>query len=117
MKTLALAVLTASLAVTSIAPAANAQSAPDFLQGINASPMTPAEMESVRGERVPPALIRFVARQVGSVLGQRAALKIEEMLMTGDRLPTYQEYRAVFGRNTAIILTLLPAALRPRIAG
>lgn len=115
MKTLTMAVLTASLAVTSIAPSAYAQQAPSYLQGIDAIPLDDQEMESIRGEAVPAVVIAFVARRVGIAIGAWAAVKITDMLQR-KRLPTYAEYRAAFGTRTAIVLSILPSYLRPNIA-
>lgn len=115
MKTLTMAVLTASLAVTSIAPSAYAQQTPSYLEGIDAIPLDHQEMESIRGEALPAVLITFVARRVGIAIGTWAGVKIADMLR-GERLPTRAEYQAAFGRNAGLVWSLLPSLLKPKIA-
>jgi hypothetical protein len=115
MKKLTMALMATTVMVTSIAPVANAQEAPSYLEGIDAAPMTLDEMDSVRGEAVPAVIVAMVARRVGIALGAWAGVKIADMLQQR-RMPTAADYRAEFGSNAATVIRLLPSYLRPNIA-
>ena len=98
------------------APLANAEQStlPSFLSGTDARPLTAAEMGAVRGERVPAWAIKMAVKIVGSALGQTIAVKLQNLLQ-GSQTPTYRDYQSAFGTRAAIILSLMPPALRPQI--
>lgn len=60
MKNKTWAALATSGILATFALSANAQQTPDFLQGSSAVPMTQSEMDSIRGEAFPAALILAV---------------------------------------------------------
>lgn len=87
----------------------------DYLSNVNATPLSPTDMESIRGQGLPRSVVRAAVRLVGNTLGGTAALKLEALL-SGSSAPSYAQYRKAFGTKTAIVLSLLPAILKPNIA-
>lgn len=92
------------------APAKTAQAAL-----ANATPLTAAETEAIRGQGLPAWAVKLAITTVRSRIGFAAAARLERLL-TGERVPTYKEYQKAFGTQTALLLTLLPAPLKPKIA-
>lgn len=87
---------------------------PGFLAGTDAMPMSAGEMQTTRGEGVPSWVKRAAVRAIGSALGQKVAVKLDSLL-SRTSTPTFSDYRRTFGTKAALILRIMPPALRPHI--
>ena len=105
--------LLACAALTSATNSVAAQS--PMTAPVNATPLTAAETEAIRGQGLPAWAVKLAIKTVRNQIGFAAAARLERLL-SGDRVPTYREYQRVFGTKTAVILMLLPGPLKPKIA-
>lgn len=112
--TVALGGLAALLATTTPAAAAP----PDYVTltgDVKAVALSPEEMEAIHGEGLPSWAVNAAVKAVANALGNAAGHKLEKLL-SGATTPSYGEYRDAFGSKLAIVLSLLPEILKPKIA-
>jgi hypothetical protein len=117
VKTLPTACLAGIAAITLAGPPAIAQEAayrlPDGV--VKATPLDAAEMDAIRGQGLPSWAVKFAVTRIQKALGNAAGRKVEKLL-SGSTTPTFAEYRKAFGTKTALVLSLLPEILKPKIA-
>lgn len=110
----ALATLVAIGLTVPSASRADGSQLPSFLSGTGAAPMSAEEMREIRGEGVPRWAISAAVRIAGSALGQTVAVKLQALL-SRTSAPSYRDYQRAFGTRAALILSIMPPALRPHI--
>ena len=114
-KTPCIAAVMASLAIIGTPAAAQVEGVDQSIAAVKVTPLSQTEMEEIRGQGLPAWAVRLAVRQVNKYIGSSAGRKLERLL-SGNSLPTYSEYRQAFGSKTALVLSLLPSILKPRIA-
>lgn len=114
-KHLILAALLAATALTTPMASADANTAAR-LAGAGFVPHSSAEASQIHGEgRVPAWVVKLAVKAVKSSISSAISLKLYNLLMR-DHIPSFAEYKAVFGSKAAAVLSAIPWFLRPLVA-
>lgn len=83
--------------------------------GVVANALSAEEMEVIHGEGLPKWAVNQAVKAVSRALGNAAGRQLERLL-SGASTPSFAEFRNAFGTRAALVLTLLPEILKPKIA-
>ena len=103
------------LIATSNPVAASEQAYVNLPGDVQATPLDAAEMEAIRGEKLPKWAVDAALKAVRNALGKQVARKLENLL-TQTTTPSFTDYQKAFGTKVGAVLALLPPLLKPHIA-